>query len=82
MGLVDFANFDAENDVEMNLIISKKKLNKYTIKNPMVLVANYIFDTLRHEAFRIIDGKLQEALITVTSDRTSEPDLNDPGNHF
>ena len=82
MGLVDFANFDAENDVEMNLIISKKKLNKYTIKNPMVLVANYIFDTLRHETFRIIDGKLQEALITVTSDRTSEPDLNDPGNHF
>mmetsp|Transcript_3042 Transcript_3042/g.4527 ORF Transcript_3042/g.4527 Transcript_3042/m.4527 type:complete len:565 (+) Transcript_3042:19-1713(+) len=78
-GIIDFAKFDAEQDVEIKLILSGKTLNKNTIKNPMVLVANYIFDTLRHEAFRINDGKLQEALITVTSDREVEPDLNDPG---
>mmetsp|Transcript_3952 Transcript_3952/g.7585 ORF Transcript_3952/g.7585 Transcript_3952/m.7585 type:complete len:566 (-) Transcript_3952:196-1893(-) len=79
MGIVDFAKFDAEHDVEIQLIVSGKRLNKHTVKNPMVLVANYIFDTLRHEAFRIHDGKLQEALITIESDRDAEPDLNDPG---
>eukprot|EP00466_Bigelowiella_natans_P008183 jgi/Bigna1/134792/aug1.26_g9500 len=79
MGLVDFAKFDAENDMEIYLIMAKKTLNKHTMKNPMVLVANYIFDTLRHEAFRIHEGKLQEALITVTSERAFEPDVNDPG---
>jgi len=56
MGLVDFAKFDAENDMEIYLIMAKKTLNKHTMKNPMVLVANYIFDTLRHEAFRIHEG--------------------------
>lgn len=79
MGLVDFAKFDAENDLEIHLILSKKTLDKHSVKNPMILVANYILDTLRHEAFRICDGKLQEALITVTSERDAEPDLNDPG---
>mmetsp|Transcript_27315 Transcript_27315/g.48293 ORF Transcript_27315/g.48293 Transcript_27315/m.48293 type:complete len:577 (+) Transcript_27315:113-1843(+) len=79
LGMVDFAKFDAEHDLEIHLILSGKTLNRHTLKNPMVLVANYIFDTLRHEAFRINDGKLQEALITVTSERDAEPDLNDPG---
>ncbi len=79
MGAVDFAKFDAENDRDIKLLLSGERLDKRSVHNPVVLVANYIFDSLRQEAFRIVDGQLQEALITVTSSRGFEPDLNDPG---
>ena len=47
-------------------------LNASTIKNPMVVICNYIFDTLKQDAFRIVEGELQQALCTVISDQHEE----------
>lgn len=80
---MDFALFDAENDISMKLLVSGTLINKQTNPNPVIGIANYIFDTLRHDAFRINnDGKIQEGLITVWSEAKAEPDLNDPGSLF
>lgn len=78
-GLVDFAVLDAENDREITLQLRGAKLGPDTVKNPMVVVCNYIFDTLRQDAFRVVDRQLQEALCTVLSshpvDNPTHPDV-------
>eukprot|EP00479_Gromia_sphaerica_P005561 TRINITY_DN16614_c0_g1_i1.p1 TRINITY_DN16614_c0_g1~~TRINITY_DN16614_c0_g1_i1.p1 ORF type:complete len:120 (+),score=25.32 TRINITY_DN16614_c0_g1_i1:261-620(+) len=65
MGILDFAKLDAEHDCDMHLQISGKWINCATIQNPVCVIANYLFDTLRQEAFRVVDGKLQVALSSV-----------------
>src|SRR5205085_7298232 len=47
------------------------------IKNPVVVLANYFFDSIPQDAFYIQDGKLYESLITLSSSQ-EEADLNDP----
>jgi hypothetical protein len=76
MGILDFATFDCEQDTHLTLHLARTRL--YHTANPICVLANYIFDTLRHDAFRVVDGALHEALLTVTTDTAVEPDLNDP----
>jgi hypothetical protein len=69
-GLVDFAVFDAEGtSASIGLRRSKGELSAATLRNPLVVVCNYIFDTLRQDAFRTVDGQLEEALASLYTDR-------------
>jgi hypothetical protein len=61
----------------VKLARSGVKLTPGSLRNPLIVVANYVFDTLRQDAFRIVEGQLQEALVSVLSDR-AEPDAGDP----
>lgn len=45
----------------------------------MVAVCNYVFDTLRQDAFRVSDGQLHEALCTVTAPQGVEDPMEDAG---
>lgn len=76
-GLLDFARFDAEQDQEIKLINAGLILSAETIKNPLVVLANYFFDSIPQDAFHIRNGQLHESLITISSTQ-EEPDLNDP----
>jgi hypothetical protein len=56
-GVVDFACFDAEHDRHIDLLLAKKRMVGGPgvgsgFANPVVMVANYVFDSLRHDAFR------------------------------
>lgn len=48
------------------------------LRNPLVAVANYIFDTLPQDAFRTVDGQLQQGYASIVSDNAhlqpSDPD--------
>ena len=55
---LDFAKFNAETDQTIYLINSKKTIGKQSLNNPMFVIANYVFDTLAHDAFRCQDGQL------------------------
>lgn len=46
LGLLDFAVFDLEKDKEMKLEVSGVTLSASSSKNPMVFIANYVYDTL------------------------------------
>jgi len=76
-GVLDFALFDAEWDEEFKLTQSDNVLASGTVKNPMAVIANYLFDSIPQDVFFIQGGQLQEGLVTVTSYQ-QEPDLNDP----
>lgn len=72
--LLDFGTFDVDVDKEVKLL-SGGVLSAKTVKNPMTVIANYAFDTFRHDIFRVADGTLHEVMVTTRSPDDS-PDLN------
>jgi len=94
-GQLDSAIFDAVNDESITLSNSGVVLGPGTVKNPICVVANYLFDTLCHDIFQVSpgltpdgSGLLKEGLISVGSKRSDEPDPLEPeiikrfDNHF
>jgi tetratricopeptide (TPR) repeat protein len=73
-GLLDFARFDVGNDQELTLENSGVTLSADTVKNPIVVLANYCFDSFPQDVFLTREGQLHESLITVAS-RQRESDL-------
>jgi len=75
-GFLDFATFDVEHPQELLLRHAGTVLSSSTMKNPLVLLANYVFDSISQDCFSLQDGQLYERLVTLS---TSEPnsDLND-----
>ena len=64
-GLLDMAEFDAGRDEEIRLEISGETLSAKNCRNPLVAIANYVFDSIPQDSFRIEDGRLFETLIAV-----------------
>ena len=79
-GSVDFAVFDASKDTEMLLKNSGEVLAPGTVANPLVVVANYLFDTLPADAFQFRKGAgLCEGLVTIaTNKKEDEANSLDP----
>jgi tetratricopeptide (TPR) repeat protein len=75
-GLLDFATFDLEQDQQMTLVHSGETLSADTLRNPLALIANYVFDTTAQDVFWIRDGELQEGLVTTTSSQREEAALD------
>jgi tetratricopeptide (TPR) repeat protein len=76
-GVLDFSLFDVERDEVLKLTESGDILAPGTVKSPIVVIANYFFDSIPQDAFFVQGGKLQEGLVTVSSYQ-QEPDLDDP----
>lgn len=66
-GLLDCATFDMTRDKELHLSCSGEVLSAGNLHNPLILIANYTFDSLPQDTFYVKDGDLYEGLITVTS---------------
>jgi hypothetical protein len=66
-GKLDLAAVDLCNPGELHLWQSGAVLER--CNNPLVLVANYVFDSLPCEAFAVRGGRLHEGLVSISSDR-------------
>ncbi len=73
-GLIDFAIFDIETERPISLLRQNILLNPEVLVNPLVTFANYIFDTVSHDAFTVRQGKLYELLLSTS---TTEDNLQD-----
>ncbi|WP_322923324.1 SAM-dependent methyltransferase [Paenibacillus campi] len=60
-GVLDFARFDALSDTELTLAVSGHPLRAGGLQEPIVLVANYFFDSLPQELIRLDHGQVYEA---------------------
>ncbi len=67
-GLLDVAQFDAERDTRLELAISGQCLEPGSQTTPMVVIANYVFDSIVHDVFRVRRGCLEEGLAELLSD--------------
>jgi tetratricopeptide (TPR) repeat protein len=70
-GVLDCATFDMTKDEELHLRKSNITLKKGTINNPLIVFANYTFDSLPQDSFYVNNGQLYEGLITITSSDTA-----------
>mmetsp|Transcript_21957 Transcript_21957/g.36774 ORF Transcript_21957/g.36774 Transcript_21957/m.36774 type:complete len:635 (-) Transcript_21957:213-2117(-) len=77
-GRLDAGIFDAVEDTTIKLWRQGIELGPGSCKNPIIVVANYLFDTLYHDIFQISDGVLKEGLVSVGSKHGEEPDPLDP----
>jgi SAM-dependent MidA family methyltransferase len=59
-GLLDFARFDAVHDTELHLVVSHTTIRPGDLKQPLLIVANYFFDSIPQELIYIGDGKVFE----------------------
>lgn len=71
----DFALFRADSDPHLELRRSGLKLER--VSNPLFVVANYLFDSLAQDEFRIHEGRLEECLVTVETLRKPPEDARD-----
>src|SRR5512145_319850 len=78
-GLLDFARFDLENSKELELRVAGRTVSKGSLRNPVVAIANYAFDSVIQDAFRMKAGVLHESLLTVHSTRKEDATAPDAG---
>lgn len=66
-GILDCATFDMAGDKELRLRNSGEVLSEGNLKNPLILFANYTFDSLPQDTFYVNEGELFEGLVTIKS---------------
>lgn len=76
-GRLDLARFDAERDTELTLERSGERLAPGAVGNPVIAIANYVFDGLPLDGFTVEGGRLHEWLVRLCSIRP-DADLDDP----
>jgi hypothetical protein len=60
-GLLDFALYWPEKDETITLRKSGVTLRAGEVKNPLIILANYFFDSIRHDYYQTNHGKLLQA---------------------
>lgn len=66
-GSLDFARFDLESDVHFELLDSGEIISNTTLRNPLVVISNYVFDSTRQDAFLAADENLFEIQVSLTT---------------
>jgi tetratricopeptide (TPR) repeat protein len=70
-GMLDIVTQDRESLEPIQLMHSKVELNQQTLKNPLCLVANYVFDSTKCDAFSVRQGKLYELLASFSTEASN-----------
>ncbi len=76
-GVLDFALFDVLERRPLHLRHANITLDPNQIRQPLILIANYFFDSIPQDSFVIEEGQLCQNLLTLISSQP-EPDLDDP----
>lgn len=76
-GKLDFAVFDPLTQPSLTTHLHQYELKKETLKNPVMVVATYFFDTIAHDSFYIDNHQLNEVLVSLTRD-AKKYSLNTP----
>jgi hypothetical protein len=66
-GVLDFAHFDLLEPAPLELLNTGVTLRVGAVANPVVVIANYIFDSIPQDAYSIKDGQLFANLVTVSA---------------
>lgn len=73
-GMLDFAIYNMEEDDEIQLIVKGTALSKENIVTPIVVFANYIFDTVSHDCFNLNNNKISEVRINIATEKDNLDD--------
>ncbi len=77
---VDFATYKlGQKKEELHLKLSGETLKKGSFTNPLILISNYLFNTVHQDMFRVTDKKLHEVRVTVSVSGYEYDSHLDPG---
>ncbi|UKS29179.1 SAM-dependent methyltransferase [Paenibacillus sp. HWE-109] len=62
-GNLDFAKFDAAVDTELHLVVSGECLARGSLRQPLLIIANYFFDSIPQELIYIENNQVYECWI-------------------
>lgn len=65
--IIDFALYDMETERPITLMRSNIRLGSDILINPLIIFANYIFDTISHDSFTVHENKLYELLLNLST---------------
>lgn len=68
-----YISIDAENDTQLDLELSHTVIKPNDLHNPLVVVANYLFDSLKQAAMRFSKDSVEIVNCRVLSDRAEMP---------
>ena len=77
-GVLDFAVLDVERDGEIRLLGAGAALGPGSLRHPLVVIANYVFDGIPQDAFGFCGGALHEMRVTLRG-REDSTDLESIG---
>ena len=66
-GLLDIAHFDITRDHALTLQISGQSLDR--LAEPLVVIANYLFDSIPQDLFYLKEGRSQRCLLSLSVDK-------------
>jgi hypothetical protein len=64
-GVLDFAKFDAVKDTELNLIQSGVLIRPGDLQQPVLVIANYFFDSIPQELIYVEESKIYECKVSI-----------------
>jgi tetratricopeptide (TPR) repeat protein len=67
-GLLDMALFDVTHSSQLHLRYHNRTLEKGSGKNPIVVIANYLFDSTPQELFYIDEGQIAQCWVSLYTD--------------
>lgn len=67
-GMLDVIEYDLENDTPLYLCHQQKLFSAENLTNPMVVFANYVFDSISQDMFSVEDNKMYEVLVSLSAD--------------
>jgi hypothetical protein len=70
---IDFARFDVGADAPLQL--RRRGIVLDRVANPLVVIANYIFDSVPADAFAIADERLEECLLSISGEDIEDMEL-------
>lgn len=78
-GIVDFARFDAVNDEDLHLMESGITIRQGDLQQPLVVIANYFFDSIPQELIYVEDNHIYDCMVALSileeADRGSASEL-------
>jgi hypothetical protein len=77
-GQLDFALFDATRDDALVLRSGGGTLGAGDVANPLVAIANYVFDGVPHDMFYVDEGRLLQSLVTLGGPPSDAGVADDP----
>jgi hypothetical protein len=66
-GILDMACFDIDRPAPLTLRASGEVIDHGQPSAGAVCIANYVFDSMRQDAFQVKDGRIFEQLVTITA---------------
>lgn len=77
-GLLDFARFDADQPGPLALRVSGEVLAPDPDGEPVIAIANYFFDSITHDAYRIDDGQVRGCQVALAGAGDRASAVRDP----